>query len=170
METCITCGEMAEFYLENGIAREITLEEVLAILKRSADRGMILQTVYSKASEIICSCHAEGCGILQAAKAFGGPATKNISNYQIEFEGEACISCGQCVERCPMYALKMDEDNKPVEADTSCVSCGQCVAVCPANARVLVKKESVEELPKDIFDAYRQMQVYRKAEGNLSKK
>lgn len=169
METCITCGEMAEFYLENGIAREITEDEVLEILKRSADKGMILQTSFSKASEIICSCHAEGCGILQAAKAFGGSATKNISNYRMEQDQEICISCGKCVERCPMQALTMNEENKPV-ADSSCVSCGQCVSVCPVDAKVLVKKESVVELPDDIFDVYRQMQEYRKAEGNPSKK
>lgn len=169
METCITCGEMAEFYLENGIAREITLDEVLAILKRSAERGMIIQCVYSKNSEIVCSCHVDGCGILQAAKLFGGPATKNISHYNLEQKQEVCISCGSCVQRCPMHAIAMNEENKPV-ADSTCVSCGQCVTVCPVQAKVLVKKEEVEELPESIFDAYNEMQVYRKSVGNLAKK
>ncbi|MEL1133678.1 4Fe-4S binding protein [Desulfitobacterium sp. THU1] len=169
METCITCGEMAEFYIENGIAREITIDEVLDILKRSTEKGMVIQCVYSKNSEIVCSCHVDGCGILQAAKLFGGPATKNISNYYLEQDQDVCISCGKCVERCPMHAITMNEENKPV-SDSSCVGCGQCVQVCPVQAKVLVKKESVEVLPDSIFDAYSEMQEYRKSFGNLSKK
>ncbi|UWG96312.1 4Fe-4S binding protein [Dehalobacter sp. DCM] len=169
METCITCGEMAEFYLENGIAREITVDDVLAILKRSTEKGMVIQCVYSKNSEIICSCHVDGCGILQAAKVFGGSATKKISNYTLEQNRDACISCGKCVVRCPMHAITMDAENKPV-TDSSCVSCGQCVSVCPVQAKVLVKKESVEIIPDSIFDTYISMQEYRKSEGNLSKK
>ncbi|MBQ9973132.1 MAG: 4Fe-4S binding protein [Firmicutes bacterium] len=165
-ETCITMGEMADFYLENGIAREITEEEVLEILKSSVDKGMILQCVYSKASEIICSCHVDGCGILQAAKLFGGNATRNISHYEIVCDNDACIGCGLCAEKCPMHALTM-EAGKPAFVDTSCVACGQCAKLCPVGARTLVKKAEVKELPDDIFEAYKEMQVFRKTEGDL---
>lgn len=167
-ETCITMGEMAEFYIENGIAREITEEEVLSILKNSTERGMIIQCVYSKASEIICSCHVDGCGILQAAKLFGGNATGNISHYNVVFDADKCDGCGLCVERCAMHSLAM-ADGKPTSIDASCVGCGQCVAICPNGARILEKKPEVRPLPDDIFEAYKEMQTYRRAEGDLKK-
>ena len=171
METCITCGEMAEFYIENDIAKEINEDEVFKILKNSSDAGMVIQCVHSKSSEIICSCHVEGCGILQAAKLFPGNANKNISHYIIEFDKDQCTGCGACVKRCPMHAITMDAENKPV-TDSSCIGCGQCVSVCPEHARILVKKDKseVRDLPDTIFDAYVEMQEYRKADGDLSGK
>jgi len=170
-ETCITCGEMAEFYIENGIAREITKEDVLQILKNSADIGMILQCVHSKSNEIICSCHVDGCGILQAAKLFPGNANRNISHYRIEHDVDSCSGCGTCVQRCPMHAVTLDGEDKAV-TDASCVGCGQCVSACPKNGRILVKKakEEVAELPDTIFDGYKVMQVFRKTQGDLVNK
>ena len=170
MDTCITCGEFAEYYIENGIAEEIPEERVLEILKSSADAGLVIQCVHSKASEIICSCHVDGCGILQAAKMFPGNANKNITHYYVDYNKDACVGCGACVKRCAMHALSLDE-NRKVVMDHSCVGCGQCVPVCPMKARIMVKKDpsEVPVLPDTIFDAYQEMQVYRRTEGDLSK-
>ncbi len=169
METCITCGEMAEFYLENGLAREIDADEVLQILQEGRDAGMVIQCVCSKSSEIICLCHVDGCGILQAAKMFPGNANKNISHYRITCDYDLCDGCGDCVDRCTMHAITLDENEKPV-TDASCVGCGQCAYICPQHARILVKKDpsEIEELPESIFDAYRVMQDFRKTEGDLA--
>ena len=169
METCITCGEMAEFYIENGIAKEIDQNRVLEILKNSTDAGMVIQCVHSKSSEIICSCHVAACGILQAAKMFPGNACKNISHYEIQMS-DTCSGCGKCVTRCPMQSIKLEDGNKAV-TDLSCVGCGQCVPVCPEHSRILAKKDKtvLRELPDTIFDAYEEMQEYRKTEGDLAK-
>ena len=168
METCISCGEMAEFYIENNIGRDISKEEVKELLAKSVDLGMVIQTCCSKASEIICSCHSTACGILQAAKACPGEAMRNISHYVIQTKEDLCGGCGQCAGRCPMGAIQM-VDGKPV-TDASCVGCGQCAYICPTKARVLVKKDPSEydKLPETIFDTYISMQEYRRTSGDLA--
>lgn len=169
METCVSCGEMAQFYIENNIGRKIEKEEVIAVLKKSVEVGMVIQTCCSKASEIICSCHSTACGILQAAKVCPGEAMKNISHYEIKAELEKCIGCGKCAERCPMASITM-KDRKPV-TDASCLGCGQCVGICPQDVRILVKKPEgiCDPLPETIFDTYVSMQEYRKKHGDLAK-
>ncbi|BCN31639.1 4Fe-4S dicluster domain-containing protein [Anaeromicropila herbilytica] len=168
METCISCGEMAQFYIENKIGREISKEEVLEVLKKSVEVGMVIQTCSSKASEIICSCHSKACGILQAAKVCPGEAMKNISHYMMKEELDSCNGCGACAKRCPMESIVMTE-GKPV-TDASCLGCGQCVKVCPTNSRILVAKaEGVcDPLPETVFDTYISMQEYRRKFGDLS--
>ncbi|WP_211289865.1 hypothetical protein SPSIL_022750 [Sporomusa silvacetica DSM 10669] len=42
----------------------------------------------------------------------------------------ACTKCGICIEVCPMYILRMNE-NGPKLLSNACISCGHCVAVCP---------------------------------------
>ena len=64
LETCMIFGEEAEFYLERGVARQIDREEALSIFRRSVDEGMILQSCFTKGSEIVCSCDGSSCGIL----------------------------------------------------------------------------------------------------------
>jgi NAD-dependent dihydropyrimidine dehydrogenase PreA subunit len=169
METCISCGEMAQFYIENNIGREINKEEVIATLKKSVELGMVIQTCCSKASEIICSCHSTACGILQAAKVCPGEAMKNISHYEIKADLDNCTECGKCAARCPMSSITMT-DGKPV-TDASCIGCGQCASICPQNCRILVKKAegACDPLPETLFDTYLSMQEYRKKCGDLSK-
>lgn len=41
-----------------------------------------------------------------------------------------CLSCGKCLETCPVSALKM-EGNRVVWDEKACVSCDTCLKVCP---------------------------------------
>ncbi|MDD3041547.1 MAG: DUF362 domain-containing protein [Methanosarcinaceae archaeon] len=46
---------------------------------------------------------------------------------------ENCISCGKCVEVCPVGAASLEGEISRIDPDI-CVSCGQCMEVCPAAA------------------------------------
>lgn len=46
---------------------------------------------------------------------------------------EKCISCGKCVEVCPVGAASLEEEASRIEPDI-CISCGQCMEACPVNA------------------------------------
>lgn len=48
------------------------------------------------------------------------------------FVTDTCISCGSCVEQCPVSCITMEEQAK-IDAD-SCIDCGSCEAVCPVSA------------------------------------
>ncbi|KTE91110.1 hypothetical protein AT727_05795 [Desulfitobacterium hafniense] len=167
-EICLVFDEMAEFYIENGIGRKITLEEAVRIIRESRELGLVIQTANSKASEIMCSCSLVQCGILKAAKFFGGAATAYISHYRLVEDREKCRGCGVCVAKCPMQSITLTDGNI-ARADANCVACGQCVDRCPNQARILVKKPEadIRELPTTLYDCYVEMQQLRKESGQI---
>lgn len=44
-----------------------------------------------------------------------------------------CISCGACVEECPVECIHKGDGIYVIEAE-ECISCGACAAVCPVDA------------------------------------
>lgn len=168
VETCMAFGEIADYYIENGIGREIDAEEADAILQRSVDAGMVIESEFTKASEVICSCHSDCCYLLGTVRAADGnlPAMANISNYVLNLDKEACIQCGACLDRCPMHSITFGEDGYP-EMDNACVKCGQCGLVCPANARSLSARPEAERLTlaEDMLGDYVQKSINRMRKG-----
>ncbi len=168
LETCMIFGEEAQYYIERDAARQIDKDEAYEILGRSVDEGMILQSCYTKGSEIICSCHGDCCGILSAYVAAGPEACAaanaypQTSHYNLVYDRDACIQCGACVDRCPMFAISMDDTNHPT-VNAMCMRCGQCGMVCPVEARKLVAKDASEmlEMPTDLLDDYNLNTAFR---------
>lgn len=153
LERCLVFGEEAEYYLSIGAGRQITKEETLEILHRNVyEEGLIVQLGYTNNSEVICSCHSDCCGVLGNYRMFdpetlaASPIMKNASNFLLEYDKDACISCGACAQRCPMQAITMGEDGHP-EVDIYCVRCGQCGLVCPVGARTLTARPTEDRLP-----------------------
>ena len=48
---------------------------------------------------------------------------------------DACVSCGTCVENCPVEAISEGDGKYVIDADT-CISCGACAGTCPVGAPV----------------------------------
>ena len=44
-----------------------------------------------------------------------------------------CISCGTCVEACPVSAIVEGDEHYVISADL-CVDCGACESECPMSA------------------------------------
>lgn len=174
METCLTTGEQAEFYIENGIGRAIDREEALAILKRSVEAGMVLQSAWTKDTEVICSCHGDCCDILMSYVALGDDyaslnSSMNVSHYMLQYDKDICQKCGACAERCPLFAVTIGDDGLP-STSLTCIRCGQCGTVCPAGARKLAQKdaESIPDLPQSLLDDYNLKAEYRMRNGMIS--
>ena len=169
-ETCISVGEIAQFFIERGIGREITRDEAVETIETSIDAGLVVEQLFSKRSEVICQCHGDCCKLLTTYVALGGAGNmmENISNYHLAYDKDTCIGCGACVQRCPMFAITLNDEGK-CEMNRQCVRCGQCALVCPVSARSLVPKptEQLIELPEDMFDDYKQFSELRMAEGYI---
>ena len=51
-----------------------------------------------------------------------------------QIEEEKCISCGICIQNCPVEAISWNDDGK-AQIDTQiCISCSKCISVCPQDA------------------------------------
>lgn len=48
---------------------------------------------------------------------------------------DACISCGACVEACPVNAISEGDGKYVIDAE-ACISCGACAGECPVEAPV----------------------------------
>jgi Polyferredoxin len=58
----------------------------------------------------------------------------HIPRFRLKADAGSCISCGQCVKKCPM-SLNVSEMVKSGNMDSSeCISCLQCVDICPKKA------------------------------------
>ncbi|MHC1770998.1 MAG: DUF362 domain-containing protein [Flexilinea sp.] len=49
-----------------------------------------------------------------------------------EVDKEKCIGCGQCMNVCPVDAIKLD--NGIAVVSDECIECGACVSTCPNEA------------------------------------
>lgn len=166
--TCLSLGEMAEYFIENGIGEQITQDEAIAIVEDAIDHGMVPESIATKDADIICCCHGDSCGNLMGFRAGGGnnPAWKNFNAYVLNYDKDTCIQCGACIERCPMHAIKFGDDGYCLH-NTTCVRCGQCVSVCPVSARVLKVREDFPEYPYDYLDCHEYYAKDRVQRGDI---
>jgi len=159
---CIAFGRMAEFMLESNIGNPhvISVGQALDILHRDDEAGMFVQMAHARDCSGFCNCVKCHCGILIGAKIEQGTAFETWSNYKCVKDESVCISCGKCVERCPMKAATLDEDKKVVFNPARCFGCGLCVTTCPSGALILVRKPDDRlTLPEDegFFDNQERM-------------
>lgn len=141
-ETCIQIGpDHARQYIEMGIGRELTKEEVYEVLDKARDAGFILQPENSINPENICCCCGDCCGPLSAAKKSPRPADFYTSNYYCASDMNACVGCGVCIDRCQMEARVM-QDRKAIVIQERCIGCGNCVTTCKTGASKMVAKDN----------------------------
>lgn len=167
-ETCLSFGELAEYFDEVGIGRYITQDEAIAMVEKCMDAGMVPESLSMKDVDIMCMCHGDCCGNLSGYKAMGGQAhaNVNINAYLLKYDREACIQCGACIDRCPMGSITFGEDGYCLH-DNACVRCGQCVTVCPADARILSYRGDYPELGRDYVDAVEMLAAERMRRGMI---
>lgn len=125
-DMCIQMGHAAEYYIRTGRGRQITREEAYEILKRAEENGLmheIPNTDGNGKTHAICNCCGCGCLSLRTASMF-----KNVdmvrSNYVSEVDASKCVACGQCVENCPVNALKLGQklcSKTPVVSDITTI-------------------------------------------------
>ncbi len=110
-DMCIQMGHAAEYYIRTGRGREITREEAFEIIQRAEENGLMHQIPNLDGSghtHAICNCCGCSCLSLRTASMF-----KNVdmvrSNYVSHVDKEKCVACGECVETCPVNALKLGQ-------------------------------------------------------------
>ncbi len=139
-ESCMAVGPAAEHLINRGIARRITKEEAIRLIKEYQDKGVVhqvgrlmpLKDVYAKYEiDILCNCCWDCCA------AFG-----NYSRGLIPFmlkayyiaripDTDICSGCGTCEDFCPVRAIAVNGKGIAEINPDMCCGCGQCALHCP---------------------------------------
>ncbi len=144
METCLSFGAAAEYYIENKMGRKITSEEAIKIIKETDEAGLVHAGANSKHLSNICNCCPCCCISMKGMTQFGQDKQKFMNAvFESVIDEELCVSCGNCVERCPVKAITI-EDIAIVNRDL-CLGCGLCASVCSEEAISLKPREDGEE-------------------------
>lgn len=141
-ETCLIFGAHADFYIENGLGREISHDDAKEVIRKSEEAGLVLNPYNSQKVGGVCSCCGCSCGILKSLKRQESPAKAVQSNYYVTVDADSCTACMVCEDRCQMEAIAVDE--YAVVDLNRCIGCGLCVTTCPAECIELVKKPEEE--------------------------
>lgn len=144
-DICMFLDHMAEMCLERGSHREISKEEALAVLKRTAEAGLVHMSGQSRfadssnGAEFICSCCGCCCAFFEHYLKYPEEG-KILSNYYCEVDPELCTGCGECVDRCFVEATYVADGVCVIDQD-KCLGCGVCAYVCERKAKSVRKKK-----------------------------
>ena len=152
-EMCIQMGKGAEHYIRSGRAKQITREEVLEIIKRAEENGLmhdIPNIEEAGDSAAICNCCACACFGLRAGLMFGARDAIR-SNFVAEVDEAKCVACAQCVENCPANALKLGiKKENPFPAVCGRICNKRCEAECTRGG--IDEAVAIDEVKRFIAD------------------
>jgi ferredoxin len=147
VENCIVFAPVENAFDHSDVTRALTKEEALQILCEAEEAGLVHSTGnYRDRHHYICNCCTCCCAVLRSVAEFEVPAAVARSDFYAVIADEACIGCGDCVERCQFGALSVPDDVCVVD-ETRCVGCGVCAVVCPAEAISLARRPEGETGP-----------------------
>jgi ferredoxin len=146
MESCMSFGTGADFYVRNGMGRYISKEEALGILALAEETGLVVQPGAAQKATFICTCCGCCCGVLTNLKRHPKPAEIAHTNFFAVHEDDRCDGCELCLDRCQMDALYLDDGIIQVDHNR-CIGCGLCITTCPNEALVLQRKPQAELRP-----------------------
>lgn len=153
IDNCLHFNDMGRYVVEQGMGREITKEEAVAILEAADKEGLVhaIENLDGYLS-MICNCCGCCCVFLQTQKLLSLNMISS-SNYVSGVDEEVCIGCGTCEERCPMDAVGVGEDGKAHVDPAHCIGCGVCVPTCPSTAITLILRGTITP-PPDINEFF----------------
>jgi len=136
METCISFGVAAEYYIENGMGREVTAEEAIQIVEEADKAGLIHAGANTKHLSNICNCCPCCCASMKGITKRGLDKRKYLNALFVAvIDNDRCVGCDDCTDRCPVEAVSVDEVAEVEEK--KCIGCGLCAGACENEAITL---------------------------------
>jgi Fe-S-cluster-containing hydrogenase component 2 len=152
-EVCVKFDELARFVIGRGLARQVTKEEALQIIRITEEAGLV-HFVDNSEGDIKHNCNCCGCACwsVGSIKRRKIPRDFLMATYFMrETDKEKCTQCGACVEICPVDSIALVDDQLVVDEEW-CIGCGVCATVCPSDAATLkMRKDRTEGLPAASF-------------------
>jgi ferredoxin len=149
-DVCMALGEGAQFLSQRGFARLVSKEEALEALDRAEKAGLVhCSSNTSENIGFLCNCCRCHCRFVQSLiKDSFMPGLAAVSGFIMAVDEEKCMGCGDCIDRCPVQVLSMQDDIVVMDAD-HCIGCGLCVSVCPTEALRMEPRPDPPLPPRD---------------------
>ena len=125
--------------------KHLSPEEAKAKLEEFSEKGYVHGVFwwYGLPQAIcICNCDNQYCFAARPKMWYGIEDTYRRAEYLAEVNGEECISCGNCINRCQFGAISLGKDDRAIVDPTICFGCGLCRDVCEQNAIILVDRNT----------------------------
>jgi Na+-translocating ferredoxin:NAD+ oxidoreductase subunit B len=148
-DVCMQFGLGAQYIIDRGMGRKISKDEAYDILLRSEEAGLVHATYNRQEIDFLCNCCSCHCVMIKKALSYPKPGRMMNSGFTPVWEEARCTACEVCLDRCPMTALAMGENDIPVLNADRCIGCGICASGCPVGAIAMVEKEGFPEPPLD---------------------
>jgi len=155
LEACMMFDLAADYYIENGLGREISAKDAREILLKAEEGGLVHHSSNHKESKnFICNCCGCCCKALAHVNKYNNPGVLAHSSYYAMVDPDTCTACETCVERCQVMAVQVEDDVSVIEKNR-CIGCGLCVSTCPADSITMVQRQPGER--SIIFDTQNEM-------------
>ena len=137
-EVCFSFGKSARHTIAQGFARQVDKDEALQILKSAEEAGLIHKAFHNgsninKEENSICNCCKDCCDTFELWRSGTTPLV-NSTNYLSIINQDECNGCNVCVERCPVDAIKLNDNDRAERKESYCIGCGVCSRFCTSNA------------------------------------
>jgi len=141
LEACMSFGFAADYYIENGLAREISKAEAKQILIKAEEDGLVHCSSNHKGNKMfICNCCGCHCKALAFITKHDLPGLIAQSNYYAAVDADTCEGCEACPERCQVGAIEMKDEVASITYD-GCIGCGLCASICPTGSISMIHKQ-----------------------------
>jgi Pyruvate/2-oxoacid:ferredoxin oxidoreductase delta subunit/DNA-binding Lrp family transcriptional regulator len=151
LETCLSFGAAADYYIENGMGRELTAEEAIRIIEQADEAGLVHAGANAKHLSNICNCCPCCCASLKGITRRGLDRHGFMNAlFEAVIDPDLCVACEACRHRCPVGAV--ESAPAPHVERQRCLGCGLCARACPHGAIALHLREDREEPFDRVWD------------------
>ena len=152
-EICLVVKKTAQYCIDRGTGRRITLKEAMDILDRIEEYALVHIGYNVKTVDRLISSSDMNCLIFKFvpdnAQEMVAP-----SRFEATVEPEKCIGCKNCVGVCLFGAAQMKyypefgEERAYIDTER-CMGCGNCVIQCSIGARGMKVVRPPEFIPDE---------------------
>jgi Na+-translocating ferredoxin:NAD+ oxidoreductase subunit B len=144
LERCFLFGTYADYLIEKGFGRKVTVDEAMAVMNKCEEAGLVHNVTNLENPIFVCNC-PDYCGS-NLGRRFepiieGMP---RINNFFASVIADECTGCQTCVEYCPLKVISMGSEGVAEINGKLCVGCGVCASKCPSGALTLKERSGPE--------------------------
>jgi len=152
-DICLLVRKTAEYSVDRGSARKITVKEALDILKDIEKYALVHTTWNQKMVRRLISNSDKRCLAFRWTDLAGIQQVMAPTRFQATVEPEKCLGCRTCVDEvCLFEAAQMKyypefgEERACIDTE-KCMGCGNCVLHCPIGAWKMTLVRPPEFIP-----------------------